>query len=70
MVQSGSNNVNYNTTPTSVTSQLQDAGTQFIVIARSRQSDQLQVWSSGDEQQTQAMFREARSTVDTLQPTG
>jgi hypothetical protein len=68
MAQSNSNQINYNAAPTSVTSQLQ-SGTEFIVIARTRQGEQPQVWSSGDEQQTQSMFREVRQLVDTLQPT-
>lgn len=71
MVGSSSNqtqNVKYNTPTAVVGNQLTD-GTEFIVIARSRQSQDLQVWSSGDPEQTQSMFREARSTIDSLQPT-
>jgi hypothetical protein len=66
-----STGIKYNTPATVVSSQLND-GDRFILIKQSRQSDQPQVWSSGDSQETQQMFRTLQSAgvVDTLQSAG
>jgi D-Tyr-tRNAtyr deacylase len=66
-----STNVKYNTPAAVVSNQLTD-GTQFIVITQTRQGEQPSIWSSGDPQQTQQMFRQVQSQVqvDSLQPAG
>lgn len=61
--QSGqTGNVKYNTPPSQVASQISD-GDEFILLKRSRQGSEPQVWSSGDPQQTQQMFRDIEAKV-------
>lgn len=62
---STSGNMNYNTPPIQVGNEVRD-GDEFILITKSRQSDDFKVWSSGDKQQTSQLFRQARSQVDEL----
>lgn len=59
---SGSPKINYNTPPSLVANQIND-GDQFILVKRSRQGDEPQVWTSGDQQQTQQMFRDLQAHV-------
>jgi hypothetical protein len=57
-------------TPAAVVGTKVSDGDEFILITRSRQSDQPQIWSSGDQQQTEQLFRQVQShMVDSLQPT-
>lgn len=57
-----SRNVNYNTPANVVKNQLND-GDEFLLIRQTRQGEQPQVWSSGDQHQTQAMFRKAQQSA-------
>jgi hypothetical protein len=47
--------VQYDTPPAVLSSKITDGGT-FIVISRTRQGEEPQVWATGDEQQTQQLF--------------
>lgn len=50
---------NYNTPAVQAAGQVHD-GDEFILITRSRQSQEFNVWSSGDEQQTEQLYRQAQ----------
>jgi hypothetical protein len=65
---SSAQNVHFNTPPAQVTSQIND-GDEFILLKRSRQGDEPQVWSSGDQKQTQQMFRDVQTNVGSLETT-
>jgi hypothetical protein len=58
-------NMHYNTPAVQVGNQIRD-GDQFILLTKSRQSDEFQVWTSGDETQARDLFSQARRQVDTL----
>lgn len=56
--------VNYNVMPEQVTRQLQSAqGSTFVLIHQVRQSDEPQIWSSGDRTQTEKLFQQAYATT-------
>jgi len=59
---SGQQNLNYNTPASVIASKVNDGG-EFILITRAGQSTDPQVWSSGDPQQTQQMFKHLQSKV-------
>lgn len=60
-------NVQYGIMPEQLISKLQGQGNsgEFIVVQRTRQSDEPQVWSTGDPQQTQQLLQHVyRSNFD------
>lgn len=57
--------MNYNTPAATIGNQISD-GDQFLVLKKSRQSDEFTVWSSGDDVQTLDLFTQARRQVDQL----
>lgn len=59
---------NYHT-PAAAIANLVNDGTEFILITRTRQGTGFKVYSSGDKEVTQQLFRQARSQVDQLEPT-
>lgn len=61
----GSGNMHYNTPAVQVGNQIRD-GDQFILLTKSRQSEEFQVWTSGDQTQTRDLFNQARRQVDEL----
>lgn len=63
--QSGTQNMHYNTPPATIGNQVPD-GSQFILLVKNRQSDEFQVWTSGDETQARDLFSQARRQVDQL----
>lgn len=58
-------NMHYNTPTIQVGNAVRD-GDQFILLVKSRQSEDFQVWSSGDPTQTTDLFSQARRQVDEL----
>ena len=54
----GQPTINYGVMPEQVQQQL-TPGTEFVVIAKTRQGEPLTVWTSGDQEQTQQLFRDA-----------
>lgn len=64
-----SKNVTYGIMPDQVTKHLQSASNnEFIVITRTRGSSEPQVWSSGDPEQTQNLFRSAYTALAFKEP--
>lgn len=61
----GNQNMHYNTPPIQVGNVVRD-GDQFLLLVKSRQSDEFQAWSSGDPTQTKDLFTQARKQVDEL----
>lgn len=56
-------------TPTAVLTSKLDEGTDFIVIARGKQSEDPLIWSTGDQAQTEELYRRAAAVmVDAPQP--
>lgn len=64
-IGSGNPNMHYSTPAIQVGNSVRD-GDQFILLVKSRQSDEFQVWSSGDPTQTADLFTQARRQVDEL----
>lgn len=62
---STNSNMHYNTPAIQVGNSVRD-GDQFILLVRSRQSEDFKVWSSGDPAQTADLFSQARRQVDEL----
>lgn len=63
---SGSNpNMHYDTPAIQVGNAVRD-GDQFILLVKSKQGQDFQVWSSGDPTQTKDLFTQARRQVDEL----
>lgn len=58
-------NMHYNTPPIQIGNAVRD-GDQFLLLVKSRQSDEFQVWSSGDPTQSKDLFTQARKQVDEL----
>jgi hypothetical protein len=58
-------NMHYNTPPIQIGNAVRD-GDQFLLLVKSRQSAQFQVWSSGDPTQAKDLFTQARKQVDEL----
>lgn len=58
-------NMHYNTPPATIGNQVKD-GDQFILLVKSRQSEDFKVWASGDPTQTSDLFDQARRQVDEL----
>lgn len=58
-------NMHYETPAIQVGNQVRD-GDQFVLLVKSRQGDEFQVWSSGDQTQTKDLFNQARRQVDQL----
>lgn len=58
-------NMHYNTPAIQVGNAVRD-GDQFILLVKSRQSDEFQLWSSGDPTQAKDLFTQARRQVDEL----
>ena len=58
-------NMHYNTPPIQVGNAVRD-GDQFVLLVKSRQGEDFQVWSSGDPTQTTDLFSQARRQVDEL----
>lgn len=57
--------VSFHTKAEHMVEQLQGAGNgTFIVIQKTHQSNAPTIWSSGDPEQTQHLFREAREGLD------
>lgn len=63
--QSNNPNMHYDTPPIQVGNAVRD-GDQFVLLVKSRQSNDYQVWSSGDQTQTRDLFTQARRQVDEL----
>jgi hypothetical protein len=59
---------NYNTPAVQIGNAIRD-GDEFVLLVRSRQSDGFQVWSSGDEQVTEQLYKQAAPTVAMKEPT-
>ena len=56
-------------TPTAVLANKFNDGTDFIVIARGKQSEDPLIWSTGDREQTEELYRRAATVmVDVPQP--
>ena len=62
---SDNQNMHYNTPPATVGNKISD-GDQFLLLVKSRQSDEFQVWTSGDPTQAKDLFSQARRQVDEL----
>lgn len=62
---SGNQNMHYNTPSIQVGNVVRD-GDQFVLLVKSRQSDEFQVWSSGDPTQAKDLFTQAQRQVDEL----
>lgn len=62
---SSTQQMNYDTPAIQVGNAVRD-GDQFVLLVKSRQSSEFQVWSSGDPQETKQLFRQARTQVDQL----
>lgn len=60
---SDSNTVQYNTQPNMVRDLIQ-SGDEFVLFVKSRQSDQIKAWSSGDRTETQHLFNQAAKELD------
>lgn len=60
-------NMHYDTPAIQIGNSVRD-GDQFVLLVKSKQSSDLQVWSSGDPTQTQDLFTQARRQVDELAP--
>ena len=59
----GQQNVQYGVMPEQLVSQIKNqGGTDFVVIQRSRQSEEPKIWSTGDQEQTQHLLRLASQT--------
>lgn len=57
-------NVVYGAMPEQLVQHLQDDKTgEFLLIRKTRQGDEPQVWSSGDPEQTKALFDEVGKTA-------
>lgn len=63
--QSTTGQMHYNTPPIQAGNQVKD-GDQFVLLVKSRQSENFKVWSSGDPAQTKDLFSQARRQVDEL----
>lgn len=64
-------NITYGVMPEQVLKQLQQEGGEFVVIQRTRQSEQPRIWASGDPTQTKDLFRHGYDVVTAeLQPAG
>jgi len=57
----------YNTPAIQVGNAVRD-GDEFVLLVRSRQSEGFQVWSSGDEQVTEQLYKQAAPTIAMKQP--
>lgn len=58
----------YNTPAIQVGNEVRD-GDEFILITRSKQSEGFQMWSSGDEQVTEQLFKQATRQLAGLETT-
>lgn len=61
----GDPQMHYSTPPVTIGNAVGD-GDQFILLVKSRQSEDFKVWSSGDRTQTRDLFSQARRQVDQL----
>jgi hypothetical protein len=52
----------YNTPAIQIGNAVRD-GDEFILLVRSRQSEDFQVWSSGDDQVTEQLYKQAAPSV-------
>lgn len=68
MTDNTNQGVTFNTTAIEVGNKVSD-GQEFLLITRSRQGEDFQVWSSGDPQQTEQMYRQAHSKFQGLRQT-
>lgn len=63
-------NITHGVMPEQVVKELQAAttaypGSEFLVIQRTRQSDEPRIWSTGDPEQTKALFRQVSNAFQT-----
>lgn len=61
-------NMNYNTSAVQVGNQIRD-GDEFILLARSHQSEGFKIWSSGDKLVTTQLYEQAGRQFDELKQT-
>lgn len=60
-------NMHYDTPAIQVGNQVRD-GDEFVLVTRSRQGEGFQVWSSGDKQVTEQLYKQAGEQLGLRQP--
>jgi hypothetical protein len=66
-------NISHGVMPEQLVNKLRDAttanpGSDFVVIQKLRQGEPAQVWSTGDQEQTQSLFRETYDSSFSREP--
>jgi hypothetical protein len=62
-------NITYGVMPEQITNKLKEnPGAEFLVIQRVRQGEEPRVWASGDQAQTEELFRHTFTSLELKEP--